>query len=63
MWPITYHLHRGYAVTELIMTDMKGYAFYEVARRMAMGETREQIAGIAESIPERERENEPTRDL
>jgi hypothetical protein len=34
---------------------MKGYAFYEVARRMAAGETKEQIAGIAESTPDREK--------
>jgi len=37
MWPITYHLHRGYAITELMLTDMKGFAFYEMARRMAAG--------------------------
>ena len=33
---------------------MKGYAFYEMARRMAAGETKAQIAGIADSTPERE---------
>jgi len=45
-----------WAVTDLMLTEMKGYAFYELARRMAAGETLEQIAGIAESTPERERE-------
>ena len=37
MWPITRHLHRGYAITESMLTDMKGYAFYEMVRRMAAG--------------------------
>ena len=55
MWPITHHLRRGYAITESMLTDMKGYASYEMARRMAAGETKAQIAGIAESAPERER--------
>jgi predicted phage terminase large subunit-like protein len=44
-----------WAVTDLMLAEMKGYAFHEVARRMAAGETREQIAGIAESTPEREK--------
>jgi predicted phage terminase large subunit-like protein len=44
-----------WAVTDLMVAEMKGYAFYEVARRMAAGETVEQIAGIAESTPEREK--------
>jgi predicted phage terminase large subunit-like protein len=37
-----------WAVTDLMLTEMKGYAFYEIARRMAAGETKEQIAGIVE---------------
>ena len=55
MWPITHHLRRGYAITESMLTDMKGYAFYEMARRMAAGRTKAQLAGIAESTPEREK--------
>ena len=35
-----------WAVTDLMLAEMKGYAFYEVARRRAAGETLEQIAGI-----------------
>jgi hypothetical protein len=34
-----------WAVTDLMLTEMKGYAYYEVARRMAMGETKAEIAG------------------
>jgi len=44
-----------FAATELLVEQMKGYAFYEIARRRAAGETLEQIAGIAASTPERER--------
>jgi phage terminase large subunit-like protein len=44
-----------WAVTDLMLADMKGYALYEIARRRAAGETLEQIAGIAESTPEREK--------
>jgi hypothetical protein len=44
-----------FAATELFVEQMKGYAFYESARRRAAGETLEQIAGIAESTPEREK--------
>ena len=44
-----------WAATDLLLQDMKGYAFYEVARRRAAGETLEQIAGIAQSTPEREK--------
>ena len=40
-----------WAVTDLMLAEMKGYAFYEIARRMAAGETLEEIAGIAESTP------------
>ena len=34
-----------WATTELLVEQMKGYAFYEMARRMAMGETKAEIAG------------------
>ena len=34
---------------------MKGFGIYEVMRRRAQGETLEQIAGIAENTPEREK--------
>jgi len=34
-----------WAFTDLMLQDMKGYAYYEIARRMAGGETKEQIAG------------------
>jgi hypothetical protein len=44
-----------WAVTDLMLADMKGYAFYEMARRMAAGETKAEIAGIAASTPEREK--------
>jgi predicted phage terminase large subunit-like protein len=35
-----------WAVTDLMLTDMKGWGIYEVMRRRAAGETLEQIAGI-----------------
>jgi phage terminase large subunit-like protein len=41
--------------TELLVEPMKGYGIYEVTRRRAQGETLEQIAGIAETTPEKER--------
>jgi phage terminase large subunit-like protein len=41
--------------TELLVEPMKGFGIYEVMRRRAAGETIEQIAGIAETIPEKER--------
>ena len=41
---------------------MKGYAFYEVARRMAAGETKEQIAGIV-AKPGEEPKHESLLDL
>ena len=44
-----------WAVTDLMLADMKGFALYEIARRRAAGETLEQIAGIAESTPGREK--------
>ena len=44
-----------WAVTDLMLAEMKGYAFYEVARRMAAGETLAQIAGHAPTTPEEKR--------
>ena len=44
-----------WAVTDLMLAEMKGYAFYEVARRMAAGETLAQIAGHAPTTPEAEK--------
>jgi phage terminase large subunit-like protein len=44
-----------WAATELLVEPMKGWGFYEVMRRRAAGETLEQIAGIAETTPEKER--------
>ena len=44
-----------WAATELLVERMKGYGFFELMRRRAAGETLEQIAGIAETIPEKER--------
>jgi phage terminase large subunit-like protein len=44
-----------WAATELLVEQMKGWGMYEVMRRRAAGETLEQIAGIAETIPEKER--------
>jgi len=35
-----------WAVTDLMLTDMKGWGLFEVMRRRAAGETLEQIAGI-----------------
>jgi hypothetical protein len=44
-----------WAVTDLMVAEMKGWGAFEVARRLAAGESLEQIAGIAESTPEREK--------
>jgi predicted phage terminase large subunit-like protein len=44
-----------WAVTDLMLADMKGWGFFEVMRRRAAGETLEQIAGIAETTPEKEK--------
>jgi phage terminase large subunit-like protein len=41
--------------TELLVEPMKGFGLYEVMRRRAAGETIEQIAGIAETTPEKEK--------
>jgi hypothetical protein len=43
------------AATELLVEQMKGYGIFEVMRRRAAGETLEQIAGMAENTPEREK--------
>lgn len=42
---------------------MNGYAFYEVARRMAAGETKAQIAGIVKGKDGSEPKNESLLDL
>lgn len=34
-----------WAITDLLLTDMKGWGLYEVTRRRAAGESLEQIAG------------------
>jgi predicted phage terminase large subunit-like protein len=52
-----------WAVTDLMLAEMKGYAFYEVARRMAAGETKAQIAGIAVGKDGQEPKNESLLDL
>src|SRR6516162_5179115 len=52
-----------WAVTDLMLAEMKGYAFYEVARRRAAGETLEQIAGIAVGKDGQEPKNESLLDL
>jgi hypothetical protein len=44
-----------WATTELLVERMKGYGFFELMRRRAAGETLEQIAGIAETTPEKEK--------
>jgi hypothetical protein len=44
-----------WAVTDLMLADMKGWGFFEVVRRRAAGETLEQIAGIAETTPDKEK--------
>jgi phage terminase large subunit-like protein len=44
-----------WAVTDLMLADMKGWGMYEVMRRRAAGQTLEQIAGIAETTPEKEK--------
>jgi phage terminase large subunit-like protein len=44
-----------WAVMDLMLAEMKGYAFYEVARRRAAGETLAQIAGHAPTTPEEKR--------
>jgi phage terminase large subunit-like protein len=41
--------------TELLVEPMKGFGIYEVMRRRAHGETLEQIAGIADTTPEKEK--------
>jgi phage terminase large subunit-like protein len=41
--------------TELLVEPMKSFGIYEVMRRRAQGETLEQIAGIAETTPEKEK--------
>jgi phage terminase large subunit-like protein len=41
--------------TELLVEPMKGFGIYEVMRRRAAGETLEQIAGTAETTPEKEK--------
>ena len=52
-----------WAATDLLLQEMKGYAFYEVARRMAAGETKAQIAGIAVGKDGQEPKNESLLDL
>jgi phage terminase large subunit-like protein len=44
-----------WACTELLVEPMKGFGIFEVMRRRAAGETIEQIAGIAETTPEKEK--------
>jgi len=52
-----------WAFTELLVEPMNGYAFYEVARRMAAGETKAQIAGIVKGKDGSEPKNESLLDL
>ena len=52
-----------WAATELLIEPMKGYAFYEIMRRRAAGETLEQIAGIAEGKDGQEPKNESLLEL
>jgi predicted phage terminase large subunit-like protein len=44
-----------WAVTDLMLADMKGWGLFEVMRRRAAGETLEQIAGTAETTPDKEK--------
>jgi phage terminase large subunit-like protein len=44
-----------WAATELLVERMKNYGFFELMRRRAACETLEQIVGIAETIPEKEK--------